>query len=65
MFEFDKPYSNAYGAEGIKIKKRPAVLHHHTCPDCGRKLVNLYYSAQLEKYLCKKCMEESKECETK
>ena len=41
----------------IKIKKRPTTLHHKTCPICDRKLVNVYYSNQLEKYICKKCMD--------
>lgn len=41
----------------IKVKPNPTVLHHKTCPICDRKLVNVYYSNQLEKYICKKCMD--------
>ena len=41
----------------IKVKPKPTVLHHKTCPICDRKLVNVYYSNQLEKYICKKCMD--------
>ena len=41
----------------IKVKSKPTTLHHKTCPVCDRKLVNVYYSNQLEKYICKKCMD--------
>lgn len=41
----------------IKVNPKPTVLHHKTCPICDRKLVNVYYSNQLEKYICKKCMD--------
>lgn len=41
----------------IKVKPKPTVLHHKTCPICDRKLVNVYYSNQLDKYICKKCMD--------
>lgn len=41
----------------IKVKPTPTVLHHKTCPVCDRKLVNVYYSNQFEKYICKKCMD--------
>lgn len=40
-----------------RYKSRPTVLHQKTCPDCGRKLVNIYYSSQLERYTCKQCMD--------
>lgn len=39
----------------IKLKPKPTVLHQKTCPICDRKLVNVYYSNQLDKYVCKKC----------
>lgn len=39
----------------IKVKKKRTVLHQKTCPTCGNKLVNVYYSKQLDKYICKKC----------
>ena len=41
----------------IKFKPKPTVLHQKTCPMCDRKLVNVYYSNQLDKYICKKCMD--------
>ena len=56
----DKSYIDMYLKEGIKVKKKPTVLHQKTCPLCGRKLVNLYYSEKIEKHICKKCTDESK-----
>ena len=41
----------------IKSKSKPAVLHQKTCPICGSQRVNVYYSNQLDKYICKKCMD--------
>lgn len=41
----------------IKVKPKPTTLHQKTCPICDRKLVNIYYSNQLDKYICKKCMD--------
>jgi hypothetical protein len=41
----------------IKPKSRPIVLHQKTCPVCEKKLVNLYYSAQVDMYMCKSCMD--------
>lgn len=42
----------------VKIKpKLPTVLHQKTCPVCDSKRVNVYYSNQLDKYICKKCMD--------
>lgn len=41
----------------IKVKPKPVVLHHNTCPICDSKRVNVYYSNQLDKYICKRCME--------
>ena len=41
----------------IKPKSKPIVLHQKTCPICDSKRVNIYYSNQLEKYICKKCMD--------
>ena len=40
-----------------KVKDIPTVLHQKTCPVCDSKRVNLYYSNQLDKYICKKCMD--------
>lgn len=45
----------------FKIKPRPTVLHERTCPDCNSKRVNVYYSAQLDKYICKKCRDKLSE----
>lgn len=44
---------------GIKLKPKPTVLHQKTCPICDSKRVNIYYSNQLDKYMCKKCMDKS------
>lgn len=41
----------------FKFGSKPTVLHQKTCPMCDRKLVNVYYSNQLEKYICKKCLD--------
>ena len=41
----------------FRYKNKPTTLHHKTCPVCDRKLVNVYYSNQLDKYICKKCMD--------
>lgn len=41
----------------IKVKSKPLTLHQKTCPTCNRKLVNVYYTYQLDKYICKKCMD--------
>lgn len=40
-----------------KSKPKPTVLHRKTCPICDSKLVNIYYSQQLDKYICAKCMD--------
>ena len=45
----------------IKVKSKPTVLHQKTCPICGSKRVNIYYSNQLDKYICRKCMEKGGE----
>lgn len=44
--------------DNIKIKSTPTVLHQKTCPICDRKRVNIYYSNQLNKYICKACLDE-------
>ena len=41
----------------IKLKPNPTVLHQRTCPICDSKRVNVYYSNMLDKYLCKKCID--------
>ena len=40
-----------------KVESKPTTLHHKTCPICDSKRVNIYYSNQLDKYICKKCMD--------
>ena len=45
-----------------KFNPKPTVLHQKTCPICGRNRVNIYYSYQLNKYVCKKCIDEKGEC---
>ena len=57
MFNFETPYLDMYMKEPFRLKSKPTVLHQKTCPVCDRKLVNIYYSNQLEKYICKKCMD--------
>ena len=57
MFGFTTPYLDMYRAEHFKFKPKPTVLHQKTCPICGRKLVNIYYSKPLDKYICKQCMQ--------
>lgn len=55
MLDMETPYLDMLRAQHFKFKKAPTVLHQQTCPECGRKLVNTYYSEKLEKYICKKC----------
>ena len=57
MFDFETPYLDMYRTQHFKFKSKPTVLHQKNCPVCDRKLVNVYYSNQLEKYICKKCMD--------
>lgn len=57
MFNFPTPFIDMFLTEHFKFGSKPTVLHQRTCPVCDRKLVNLYYSNQLEKYICKKCMD--------
>ena len=57
MFYTETPYLDMYRTTHLKFKPKPIVLHQRTCPDCGRTLVNVYYSAQLDRYICKKCID--------
>lgn len=57
MFGFETPYLDMYKTQYLKFKPQPTVLHKKTCPICDRKFVNIYYSKQLGKYICKKCMD--------
>lgn len=43
-------------------RRNADVVHHETCPCCGRKLVNLYRGGVDEKeWKCKKCWDAEKE----
>lgn len=60
MIDFHTPYTDMFIAEmkkKFKPKPKPTVLHRMTCPCCDRKLVNLYFSAFQDKYICKECLE--------
>ena len=57
MFDFPNSYLNIFKVQHFKFKSKATVLHQKTCPLCDRKLVNLYYSSQHEKYICKNCSE--------
>ena len=57
MLCFETPYLDMYRTTSFRFKPKPIVLHQRTCPDCGRTLVNVYYSAQLNRYICKKCID--------
>ena len=56
MFDYIDYYTPICG-RSFKYKPKPTVLHHKTCPICESKRVNIYYSTQLDKYVCKKCMD--------
>lgn len=56
MFEFmTREYLDMYMIEPRKRYTRPNKIHRSTCPVCESKLVTLYYSKQLDKYVCRKC----------
>ena len=57
MFDMTTPYLDMWMAEPRRRYTRPNKIHRSTCPDCGNKLVTLYYSKQLDKYVCRKCTE--------
>lgn len=59
---------NKYNFEGMysyldilmrerKYKLIPTTLYRKTCPICDSKRGNVYYSNRLDKYICKKCMD--------
>ena len=56
MFEMLDRY-DMYSTQNLKFKPKPTVLHQKTCPICDGKRVNVYYSDQLEKYICRKCID--------
>lgn len=57
MFDHYKYYSICTRNSRYKFKPKPMVLHRRTCPICGSKLVNIYYVTQLDKYICKSCID--------
>ena len=57
MFDFETPYLDKHRTQCFKFKSKPTVLHQRSCSICDRKFVNVYYSNQLKKYICKKCMD--------
>ena len=57
MFGFEGPYTDLFRTKIFRSSGKPTVLHRRTCPNCGKKLVNLYYSAQAERYICKECLD--------
>lgn len=57
MFEFLTPYYDMYLNEPRRRFSHPIKVHRATCPHCGGKLLTLYWSEQLGKYICRKCMD--------
>lgn len=61
MFDFPTPYTDMFIAETkrklLKLKSKPTVLHRMACPRCDKKLVNLYFSASQDRYICKECLD--------
>lgn len=55
MLDITTPYLDMYKTQHLRFRPKPTVLHRKTCPICDKKLVNVYYSSQLEQYVCKKC----------
>ena len=41
----------------LVFKPDKGVIHRQTCPECGRKLVNLYKRGNVWK--CRRCQEEA------
>ena len=56
MFDFPTPYLDIWMAEPRRRFTKPTTIHRATCPHCDRKLVNVYYSSQIDKYICRECM---------
>lgn len=62
MFDLDySPYTDMFRQEMRQLVKglrsKPTVLHRMTCPCCDKKLVNLYFSASQDRYICKECLD--------
>lgn len=57
MFDFPTPYLDMYLNEPRKRFSRPIKVHRATCPHCDGKLLTLYWSEQLGKYICRECMD--------
>lgn len=60
------PYLDMYIRDSISRRNRRSrqngdVVHHETCPCCGRKLVNLYRGGvDGREWKCKKCWDAEK-----
>lgn len=52
---YETPYSDIMPYRLCKLFKRKDVVHHETCPGCGRKLVNLY--RRDKEWFCRLCWE--------
>ena len=51
-------YMNDYRRTVRRVynRRNANVVHHETCPCCGRKLVNLYHGVdEKQEWKCKKC----------
>ena len=64
MFDLDyySAYKRMFREDVKRILKsckpsKPTVLHRMTCPCCDKKLVNLYFSASQDRYICKECLD--------
>lgn len=58
MFDFwSGPYIEMWLSEPRRRISKPLKIHRATCPHCDSKLKTLYYSAQLDRYICKTCMD--------
>lgn len=59
MFNFETPYLDMFKTMHLKRYPKPVKLNHQTCPICNKQDVNVYWVSQLEKYICKNCIERS------
>ena len=58
MFDFPTPYLDMYRTMRFRRKPRPHIMHRATCPHCGSTLVNVYYLAARDDWMCRKCIDE-------
>ena len=57
MLDMSTPYLDMCMNTLARRYRKPTKIHRENCPICDRKNVTLYFSAQLEKYICKQCMD--------